>query len=192
MTDLAALEALLLARSLTFGDFTLSSGQRSSYYIDARKTTMSAEGLELIGRLGLGLIRDRGWEPRSVGGLTMGADPVAYAVALASRQTPTVVDGFSVRKATKEHGTKRRVEGNFDRGDRVVIVEDVLTSGGSAIQAVEAVQAEGGTVLGVLVVVDREQGGRQAIESKQIEVAAITTISRLGIDPTSGQRINQP
>lgn len=192
MNDLAALEALLLARSLTFGDFTLSSGQRSSYYIDARKTTMSAEGLELIGRLGLGLIRDRGWEPRSVGGLTMGADPVAYAVALASRQTPTVVDGFSVRKATKEHGTKRRVEGNFDRGDRVVIVEDVLTSGGSAIQAVEAVQAEGGTVLGVLVVVDREQGGRQAIESKQIEVAAITTISRLGIDPTSGQRINQP
>ncbi|MHB1327224.1 MAG: orotate phosphoribosyltransferase [Gemmatimonadales bacterium] len=192
MTDLAALEALLLARSLTFGDFTLSSGQRSSYYIDARKTTMSAEGLELIGRLGLGLIRDRGWEPRSVGGLTMGADPVAYAVALASRQTPTVVDGFSVRKATKEHGTKRRVEGNFDRGDRVVIVEDVLTSGGSAIQAVEAVQAEGGTVLGVLVVVDREQGGRQAIESKQIEVAAITTISRLGVDPASGLRINRP
>ncbi len=190
MNDLQALEALLLARSLTFGDFTLSSGQHSSYYIDARKTTMSAEGLELIGRLGLGLIRDRGWEPRSVGGLTMGADPVAYAVALASRRAPPVVDGFSVRKATKEHGTKRRVEGVFEPGDRVVIAEDVLTSGGSAIQAVEAVQAEGGTVLGVLVVVDREQGGRQAIEAMNIEVAPITTISRLGVDPTSGKRIS--
>lgn len=189
MSDLQALESLLLARSLAFGDFTLSSGQRSSYYIDARKTTMSAEGLELIGRLGLDLIRGRGWAPRSVGGLTMGADPVAYAVALASRQSPPILDGFSVRKATKEHGTKRRVEGNFDAGDQVVIVEDVLTSGGSAIQAVDAVRAEGGIVLGVLAVVDREQGGRQAIESKQIEVVTITTISRLGIDPISGQRI---
>ncbi|MBX3145157.1 MAG: orotate phosphoribosyltransferase [Gemmatimonadales bacterium] len=189
MNDLQALESLLLARSLAFGDFTLSSGQRSSYYIDARKTTMSAEGLDLIGRLGLGLIRERGWAPRSVGGLTMGADPVAYAIALASRGQGPAVDGFSVRKATKDHGTKRRVEGNFEAGDSVVIVEDVLTSGGSAIQAVEAVQAEGGTVLGVVAVVDREQGGRQAIELKGLEVAAITTISRLGIDPASGQRI---
>lgn len=189
MNDLQALESLLLARSLAFGDFTLSSGQRSSYYIDARKTTMSAEGLALIGRLGLGLIRERGWVPRSVGGLTMGADPVAYAIALASRGQETAIDGFSVRKATKEHGTRRRVEGNFEAGDSVVVVEDVLTSGGSAIQAVEAVQAEGGTVLGVVAVVDREQGGRQAIELKGLEVAVITTISRLGIDPSSGQRI---
>ena len=134
----------------------------------------------LIGTLGLESVRNRGWNPAAVGGLTMGADPVAYAIARASLDSPPIIDGFSVRKATKEHGTKRRVEGNFELGVAVVIVEDVMTSGGSAIQAVEAVRAEGGLVLGVLAVVDRDQGGIAAVERIGVEVACITTISRLG------------
>ena len=181
MSDLEVLEALLLQRSLVFGDFVLSSGDRSPYYIDARKTTMAALGQRLIGALGLGLIRGRGWIPTSIGGLTMGADPVAYAIARASLDSPPVIDGFSVRKATKDHGTKKRVEGNFGPGYSVVIAEDVLTSGGSSIQAVEAIRSEGGIVLGVLVVVDREQGGVEAVRKHGVEVACITTIARLGV-----------
>lgn len=187
MSELSELEALLRARSLVFGDFTLASGQRSAYYIDARKTTMAAQGQRLIGILGLALVRSRGWRPVAIGGLTMGADPVAYAMARASLDSPPVIDGFSVRKATKEHGTKRRVEGNFEPGVAVVIVEDVLTSGGSAIQAVEAVRQEGGLVLGVLAVVDREQGGIEAIQRLGVEVACITTISKLGVTGSGGK-----
>lgn len=178
MTDLEALEALLLQRSVAFGNFVLASGQHSTYYVDARKTTMSAEGLALIGRLGVEAIRRAGWKPNGVGGLTMGADPVAYAIARASLDAPPALDAFSVRKAAKEHGTKRRIEGNFRPGAAVVVVEDVITSGGSALQAVEAIRAEGGTVVGILAVVDREQGGCEAIRAANLEVASITTVSR--------------
>jgi orotate phosphoribosyltransferase len=181
VTDLEVLRSLLLARSVSFGDFVLSSGQRSSYYIDARKTTMSSAGLAVIGRLGLEAMRARGWAPDSVGGLTMGADPVAYAIARASHDTGPVVDAFSVRKAAKEHGTKRRIEGNFGPGTKVVVTEDVITSGGSALQAIEAIRAEGGIILGVLAIVDREQGGRELIVAAGYDVVAITTISSLGV-----------
>lgn len=179
--DTEALDRLLLARSVRRGDFVLASGKRSSYYVDARLTTMSAEGLVLIGRIGLAAMRGRGWHPKAVGGLTMGADPVAYAVAAASTAQLPIVDAFSVRKEAKAHGTGRRIEGNFARGDPVVIVEDVMTTGGSARQAIEAVQAEGGRVLGVLVVVDREEGGRAALEAAGVPVVALTTATRLGL-----------
>lgn len=178
------LEKLLLARSVAFGDFVLASGQRSSYYIDARKTTMSAEGQQLIGTLGLEAIRAKGWHARAVGGLTMGADPVAYAIARASLDSPPILDAFSVRKAAKEHGTKRRVEGNFEAGTPVVVIEDVITSGGSALQAIEAVRAEGGIVLGVLAVVDRLQGGADAIRNSGLDVVSLTTTSSIGIPPS--------
>jgi orotate phosphoribosyltransferase len=182
VTDDEALRDLLRQRSVAFGDFLLASGQRSAFYIDARKTTMSAAGLTLIGRLGLALIRERNWAPAAVGGLTMGADPVAYAIARATADRPPIIDAFSVRKAAKEHGTKRRVEGNFAAGTSVVVVEDVITSGSSALQAIEAVRAEGGVVLGVIAVVDREQGGEAAVhQSAGVEVVSLTTISALGI-----------
>ncbi|HET7041924.1 MAG TPA: orotate phosphoribosyltransferase, partial [Gemmatimonadales bacterium] len=153
MTDAARLAELLQRRSIRHGDFVLASGARSTYYIDCRPSTMSGEGQALIGRMGLEALRAAGWAPRSVGGLTMGADPVAYAIARASVDQPPAIDAFSVRKQAKEHGTGKRVEGNFSAGDAVVVIEDVITSGGSALQAIAAVTAEGGRVLGVLAVV---------------------------------------
>ena len=175
-----ALVGLLRRRSVKFGEFTLASGATSDWYIDCRLTTMSAEGQLLVGRLGLDAIRAAGWEPRSVGGLTMGADPVSYAIAAASgTRHITPIDAFSVRKEAKQHGTGRRIEGNFAAGDSVVVIEDVITSGSSALQAIEAVRAEGGTVIGVLAVVDREAGGKTAIETTGVPVLALVTASEL-------------
>jgi orotate phosphoribosyltransferase len=142
---------------------------------------MSAEGLHLIGRRGLEAIRKAGWSPAAVGGLTLGADPVAYAIAAASLAAPPIIDAFSVRKEAKGHGTKRRIEGNFAPGANVVAIEDVITTGGSAIQAIEAIRAEGGEVLGLIAVVDREEGGRAVIEALGIQVVALTTTTSLGL-----------
>ena len=142
---------------------------------------MSADGLVLIGRMGLAAIRAAGWRARAVGGLTMGADPVAYAIAAASHGTDLELDGFSVRKEPKAHGTGRQIEGNFQPGHEVVVVEDVITTGGSARQAIGAVEAAGGSVAGVLAVVDREEGGREQLERSGVKVVALTTVSELGL-----------
>ena len=181
MSDAGALRRLLLERSVRRGDFTLSSGARSSYYIDCRLTTMSAEGLALVGRLGLAEIMRAGWRPKAVGGLTMGADPVAYAIAAASFGTDFQVDAFSVRKEAKLHGTGQRIEGNFRAGDEVVVVEDVITTGGSAEQAIAAVVSAGGIVLGVLAVVDREEGGKAVLERAGRRVVSLTTATQLAV-----------
>jgi orotate phosphoribosyltransferase len=181
VSDRQALERLLAHRSVRHGDFVLASGKPSRYYIDARLTTMSAEGQVLVGRLGLGAIRHAGWTPAAVGGLTMGADPVAYAIARASADDPPAIDAFSVRKAAKEHGTGRLIEGNFDPAQPVVVVEDVITSGASALRAIEAVLAAGGTVAGLLAVVDREEGGKEMLEAGGYQVVALTTTSKLNL-----------
>ena len=179
MSDRARLLALLLERSFRTGDFVLASGARSSYYIDCRTTTTHAEGQALVGRLGLALLADAGLRPSSVGGLTMGADPVSYAIAHASWLAGEPVHAFSVRKQPKEHGTGKRVEGCFAPGDRVVVVEDVITSGKSALQACDAVEAEGGTVLAVLALVDRQAGGREAIEARGYPVHVLFGVDEL-------------
>lgn len=179
--DQAALDQLLLARSVKRGHFVLASGRTSPFYVDCRLTTMSAEGLVLIGRLGLEALRARGWAPQGIGGLTMGADPVAYAIAAASVARPPILDAFSVRKEAKAHGTGRRVEGNFRQGDPVVVVEDVITTGGSALKAIEALAESGARVLGILAVVDREEGGRTALEAAGHQVVSLTTATRLGL-----------
>jgi orotate phosphoribosyltransferase len=172
---------LLRQRSLRTGTFTLASGRTSSYYIDARVTTMSAAGLALVGELGLAAIRRAGWPLDVVGGLTLGADPVAYAIARASQEAPPLVDAFTVRKQAKEHGTGRRIEGCFRPGVRAVVVEDVITSGSSARAAIDAVAAEGGIVTGVLAVVDREEGGRAAIEAGGVPVLCLVSVRDLGV-----------
>jgi orotate phosphoribosyltransferase len=118
----------------------------------------------------------------------MGADPVAYAIAAASWGTGSPIDAFSVRKEAKDHGTGRLIEGNFQAGDRVVVVEDVITSGGSAERAISAVVQAGGQVLGVLAVVDREQGGRERLAQLGRSVVAITTTSKLGLLSSAGSQ----
>ncbi|MGH7476724.1 MAG: orotate phosphoribosyltransferase [Longimicrobiales bacterium] len=177
--DHQALLRLLRERSVQRGDFTLAGGTRSSYYIDARRTTMSGAGQLLIGRLGLARIEERGWRPDAVGGLTLGADPVAYAIAHAAARADRRIDAFTVRKLPKSHGTGRRVEGAFESGMDVVLVEDVVTSGGSAISAAEAVRAEGARVLGVLCVVDREEGGAERLREAGLELTTLATRTEL-------------
>ena len=175
------LRALLRERSVTQGDFVLASGRRSTFYIDARRTTMSGEGLVLIGALGLARFAARGWAPDLVGGLTLGADPVAYAVAAAARAQGLPLDAFTVRKQAKTHGTAKRIEGCFTSGATVVVVEDVITTGHSAAEAIAAITAEGGRVLGVLAVVDREEGGRRMLEQAGHPVEALVTATELGL-----------
>jgi orotate phosphoribosyltransferase len=165
--------ALLATRSAKRGTFTLASGRQSSLYIDARVTTMSPEGLALIGPLGLEAIREAGWDADAVGGLTLGADPIACAISYASATSAAPVRAFTVRKEPKTHGTGKLIEGAFAAGDRVVVIEDTITTGGSARKAVDAVRAAGGTVLGVLALVDREEGGRDALEAGGLRVVAL-------------------
>ncbi len=170
---------LLAQRSARRGTFTLASGRQSDLYIDCRLTTMHPEGLSLIGPLGLHAVGERGWHPDSVGGLTLGADPVSYAIAYASQLAGMPTRAFTVRKEAKTHGTGKLIEGAFLAGDRVVVIEDVITTGGSALKAVEAVRAAGGNVVGVLAVVDREEGGRAAIEAAGLEVASLALASEI-------------
>ena len=170
---------LLATRSARRGQFTLASGRTSTLYIDARLTTMSPDGLALIGPAGLAAIAEAGWEADAVGGLTLGADPVSYAVSYASALAGRPVRAFTVRKEPKAHGTGKLIEGPFEMGDRVVVVEDVITTGGSALRAVDAVRAAGGQVLGVLALVDREEGGREAIEGAGVPVRSLVRAAEL-------------
>lgn len=164
---------MLAARSARRGTFTLASGRTSDLYIDARLTTMSPDGMATIGPLALARIRARGWTPDAVGGLTLGADPVSYAIAHASAIAKAPVRAFTVRKEAKTHGTGKLIEGPFYPGDRVVVIEDVITTGGSALKAVAAVRVAGGFVLGVLAVVDREEGGREVLEAEGLAVETL-------------------
>jgi orotate phosphoribosyltransferase len=179
------LATLLVERSLFVGEFTLSSGARSTYYVDARRTTMCAEGQFLIGRVCLGALREQGWDATHVGGLTLGVDSIAYAVAHASWGEDGHLDAFTVRKTAKGHGTGQRIEGGLPSGARCVVVEDSMTSGGSALDAVRAVQEHGAIVVGVLTLVDREEGGRERIlaESGLPVLALFTAAELLGKAP---------
>jgi orotate phosphoribosyltransferase len=170
---------LLAERSLRLGDFELASGKRSDYYIDCRTTTMHAHGQVLIGRAGLDAILEAGLRPDAVGGLTMGADPIAYAIAAESWRSGDPIHAFSVRKRAKRHGRGQLIEGCFEPGARVVIVEDVITTGGSALKACESVNQARGEVLGVLGLVDREEGGRQALEDAGLRTLVLFTADEL-------------
>ena len=180
-SNLPELIELIKLKSLSFGDFTLSSGARSSYYIDCRKTTMSARGLQLIGELGLQAIRQNSWAPEAVGGLTLGADPVSYAIAAASDNSPTPVDAFTVRKEPKGHGTRSAIEGCFPETGSVVVIEDVITTGASALKAIDVVLANGIEVDGVLAVVNRDAGGVAAIDAQGVQCVTLVSLSDLGV-----------
>jgi orotate phosphoribosyltransferase len=179
MSEHSTLIALLAARSAKRGQFTLASGKQSTFYIDARLTTMSPEGLSTIGPLALSALRQTGWRVDAIGGLTLGADPIAYAISYASANTDQPLRAFTVRKELKAHGTGKLIEGPFKQGDHVAVIEDVITTGGSAIQAIDAVRAAGGIVAGVLALVDREERGRQVIEKAGVPVIALVTASQI-------------
>lgn len=179
MTDREALREVLRSRSVRKGDFVLSSGARSTYYIDARVTTMAGVGQLLIGRVGLDALDAAGWHPAAVGGLTLGADPVAYAIAHAAAAAGRSLDAFTVRKEAKSHGTGRRIEGGFQGDTDVVVVEDVVTTGDSALRAIQILEESGGRVLGVLSVIDREEGGRDRLERAGYALVSLFTASAL-------------
>jgi orotate phosphoribosyltransferase len=173
MTPRERLLSLFVERSFRVGDFVLASGRSSRFYVDCRATTMHAEGQALLGAVGFETLEAAGLQPDVIGGLTMGADPIAYAVAGESWRRGAPIHAFSVRKRAKRHGTGRRIEGCFEPGARVVVVEDVITTGGSALQACDAVREEDGTVLAVLAAVDRQEGGRETIEEQGYRVLTL-------------------
>jgi orotate phosphoribosyltransferase len=152
---------MLAHKSFRLGEFQLSSGSTSEYYIDCRATTLDARGAQLVGEVFLEEIREQGWEADGIGGLTLGADPIVVAVAV----TSGTIHGFLVRKAEKQHGTGQRLEGFREKGSRVVIVDDVCTTGSSTVQAIEAAREFGFEVVGVMCLVERQDAhGRPSVE----------------------------
>lgn len=177
--DRDRLRALLAERSFRVGTFELSSGGTSDYYVDCRTTTMHAEGLVRVGRVGCDALEEAGISPSLVGGLTMGADPVSYAIAAESWRRGHPVHAFSVRKDAKDHGRGRRIEGCFEEGARVVVTEDVITTGNSVLDAAAAVEEAGGDVLAVLALVDREEGGRENLQRAGYRALTLFTAAEL-------------
>lgn len=173
------LKSILLEKSVRTGEFTLASGKKSDLYIDCRVTTMDCVGARLVGEVGWPAIRDflaeNDLEADCIGGMTMGADPVSLAVGMESaRQQPdSPLQVFTVRKEPKGHGRGKQIEGNFAEGDRVVVVDDVITTGGSTLKAIDAIERAGGQIVACLVLVDRSEGGRDAIESRGIPVVSL-------------------
>jgi orotate phosphoribosyltransferase len=152
---------LLAYKSFRLGEFKLSSGGTSDYYIDCRTTTLDAKGARLTGQVFFDEIRQRGWKPEAIGGLTMGADPIVVAVSVVSGE----LHGFLVRKAEKQHGTGQRIEGFRQKGARVVIVDDVCTTGASTVEAIHVAREHGFHLVGVMCLVEREEAkGRPSVE----------------------------
>jgi len=168
---------LLVKKSLKRGDFTLSSGQKSTYYIDGKLTTLDSRGAYLVARIFLAMLADD--VPDAVGGLTLGADPIVGSMLTLAGMEDLDLKGFIVRKQAKEHGTQSLVEGRLEKGDRVVVVEDILTTGSSSLKAIQAVRELGCEVNRVLAVVDREQGAKENLKKARCRVEAIFSVSEL-------------
>lgn len=181
----AALRKLLLEKSVRTGTFTLASGKQSDLYIDCRMTALDPFGAALIGDLGWHAVRSKihsEHEPvDAIGGMTLGADPISLAIGMASAQQhpEEALQVFTVRKEPKGHGAGKQIEGNFHEGNRVVVVDDVITTGGSTLKAIDAIEREGGKIAFCVVLVDREEGGRQAIEERGIHVIPLFSRSTL-------------
>lgn len=167
----------IIKKAVVHGKVTLSSGQAADYYVDLRRVTLDAEAAPLVGEVMLELTKD--WDYEAVGGLTLGADPVAYAMMHAATKNGKKIDSFVVRKAEKQHGLQRRIEGPDVKGRRVVAVEDTSTTGGSVLTAVEALREAGAIVVGVAVIVER--GAKQAIEDAGLEYRTAYSLAELGL-----------
>jgi orotate phosphoribosyltransferase len=179
--DKQALIALVREKALEFGDFTLASGKKASFYLDCRQVTLDSTGANLIAHGMLELMGDP--LPDAVGGMAIGADPITGAVITVAGQQGRPLRGFIVRKEAKAHGKGRDVEGPVRKGDRVVIVEDVVTTGGSSLLAIEKAEAAGLQVLGVLAIIDRLEGGAEAFAARGYSLQTLLTIRDFGIEP---------
>jgi len=170
---------IVLERTFRFSEkptFKLASGKMSSYYFNCKPTTLNPEGMHLVGALMYDMIRSRkSWKVKGIGGLTLGADPISNAIAYTSYRKDDPLESFVVRKEPKKHGTMLWVEGNVTKGDKVIIVEDVVTTGGSTIKAIDRAKKCGLNVLGVVVLIDRQEGGREAVEKKGVPVKVLLT-----------------
>ncbi|QEG43496.1 orotate phosphoribosyltransferase [Roseimaritima ulvae] len=181
--DSDALKQLLRSEALKFGDFTLASGKKASYYLDCRNLTLHPKAANLIAAGMLQQMDANGPLPDAVGGMAIGADPITAAIITVAGRRDLPLRGFMVRKEPKGHGTGRQVEGPVQPGQRVVIVEDVITSGGSALKAVDAAQAFGLEVIGVLAIIDRLAGGQQAFADRGLKLQTLYTVRDFGIEP---------
>jgi orotate phosphoribosyltransferase len=179
MTNLERLKQLFRQRALQFGDFTLASGKKSTYYVNSKKVLFHAEAISLLGEVLYDATKDLNFQ--AIGGLEVGAIPMAAAALTAFHRSGRTLEGFFVRKREKEHGSKERVEGQVKAGDRVVVIDDVLTTGGSVIQAIEAVEAIGAQVVRVVCICDRLQGAREALA--KYDFRPLFTIRDFGIEP---------
>jgi orotate phosphoribosyltransferase len=179
--DRTRLKDILVQRSLsTSGSFTLHSGEKSTVYVDGKLTTMVPEAMPLVGRAFLQKMREHGWKPEAVGGLTLGADPIAYAIARESLETGHPISAFVVRKEPKKHGTQKFIEGlESTEGKSVVMLDDVCTRGDSTGQAIAKAQDAGMRVLGAICLVDRQQGATELLAGNGIVLASIFTLAEL-------------
>ena len=181
MYDKQALISLVRDKALKFGDFTLASGKKAKYYLDGKQVTLDATGARLVGEGILDLLASD--MPRAVGGMSIGADPITAAVVTMAgvRQLPLV--GFMVRKEAKGHGTQRYIEGPVQSGDRVAIVEDVVTTGGSSLLAIDRAVEFGLVVTRVIAIIDRLEGGTAAFAQRGYAFSSLLTIEDFGIAP---------
>ena len=179
--DRDALHTLVRERALKFGEFTLVSGKKAKYYLDCKQITLDAVGAKLIGQGILDLLGDD--LPDAVGGMAIGADPITGAILTLSGMRGTPLRGIMVRKESKSHGTGRYVEGAYHDGEEIVIVEDVVTTGGSSLLAIERCESVGLKVRRVLAIIDRLEGGHQAFAERGYELTTLLTIRDFGIEP---------
>lgn len=181
MYDKAALVALVREKALKFGDFTLASGKKAKYYLDGKQITLDSLGAKLIAEGILDLLGPT--LPKAVGGMAIGADPITAAVITIAGTRGLALKGILVRKEAKGHGTQRFIEGPVSPGDDVVIVEDVITTGGSSLEAIERVEAFGLKVNRVIAIIDRLEGGEAAMAAKGYKLSSLLTIRDFGIEP---------
>lgn len=181
MYDKEALKELFRERALKFGDFTLASGKKAKYYLDGKQITLHARGLKLVSEGLLELLNSG--EVDAVGGMSIGADPIAAGVLSAAADQGVDLLGFLIRKESKGHGTNKFVEGPVQPGMKVAIVEDVVTTGGSSLLAIERIEEFGCEVVQVLTIIDRMEGGKQNFEKRGYKMQSLLTIEDFGIEP---------
>lgn len=181
--DRNALLDLIRTEALRRGEFTLASGKKASYYLDCRNVTLHPQGANLVAAGMLDVMQSIGALPDAVGGMAIGADPITASIITLAGQQNLPLKGFMVRKEAKGHGTGKQVEGPVTPGQSVVIVEDVITSGGSALKAVDAAIEFGLKVERVVAIIDRLAGGEEAFKAKGLELVTLTTIRDFGIEP---------